>query len=343
MSWLESCTGFSRKTVLRSLAALRAGDWFRWASGSGAATGASASEAWIGFPTDLVADRRVGARGRILYGHLQMLDGFRHPSGEFTYTSLCILTRQNLRTVKRAVTELAGAGWLQVSRSHRRAPVRFSLRDPFYEGARGEVEAVGRRLERAPFLGEALMREYLSLLVAAEDFEDDAAPGFLVNPLTGERMQLDRFYPPDVAFEFNGPQHYGATDQFSEEDAARQRARDLMKLGICVSRGIRLVVVHPQDLTLAAMGRKIGSLLPRRDLTGRAHLIAFLESVSRRYRLAVRRRAPAGSPAGDAVEGRALAGSPAVGAESRAPAGARAVLPDRRRRGRGSGHGARPG
>lgn len=55
------------------------------------------------------------------------------------------------------------------------------------------------------------MREYLSLMIDSGEFEDNAAPGFLVNPLTDERLQFDRFYPPGVAFEFNGPQHYGAT------------------------------------------------------------------------------------------------------------------------------------
>lgn len=118
---------------------------------------------------------------------------------------------------------------------------------------------------------------------------DNAAPGFLVNPLTDERMELDRFYPPAVAFEFNGPQHYGATGRFSAEDAARQRGRDYMKLGICVEKGITLLIIHPEDLTLESMRQRIGPLLPMRDLAGQEPLMEFLKSISRRYRAAARR------------------------------------------------------
>lgn len=72
------------------------------------------------------------------------------------------------------------------------------------------------------------MREYLSLLVDSDHFEDNATPGFLVNPLSGEELQYDRFYPPRVAFEFNnGPQHDGPTALYaSGRDIRRLRARD---------------------------------------------------------------------------------------------------------------------
>jgi hypothetical protein len=35
------------------------------------------------------------------------------------------------------------------------------------------------------------MREYLSLLVDSTLFEDDAAPGYLINPLTDQLMEFD--------------------------------------------------------------------------------------------------------------------------------------------------------
>ncbi len=128
------------------------------------------------------------------------------------------------------------------------------------------------------------MREYLSLLINSDEFEDDAAPGWLVNPRTLERLQLDRFYPPRVAFEYNGPQHYRATGKFSADEVVGQRERDLIKLGLCVTRGITLVTIHPEDLTLRGMKQAVGSLLPLRDLTGSDLLIDYLETESRRYR-----------------------------------------------------------
>lgn len=179
-------------------------------------------------PGDLLADHRVGVRGRILYGHLQLTPEFRHQAGQFSYAFLSSLSRNGLQAVKRAVSELVETGWLQITQKNQLAPVHFVLRNPIDDRSRAEVARAERRLEEAPFLGEALMREYLSLLVDADDFEDNAAPGFLVNPWTDERLQFDRFYPPGVAFEFNGPQHYGPTDRFSGGYAAKQRGRDYM-------------------------------------------------------------------------------------------------------------------
>lgn len=48
--------------------------------------------------------------------------------------------------------------------------------------------------DRRGYRGQALMREFLSDLVASTDFLDDARPGFLINPFTGERMEYDRYY-----------------------------------------------------------------------------------------------------------------------------------------------------
>jgi hypothetical protein len=90
-------------------------------------------------------------------------------------------------------------------------------------------------------------------------------------------------YPPNIAFEFQWPQHYGATETFPEETAAQQQGRDLIKRGIYAREGIRLVIVHPRDLTLQTMKRLVGDL-PLRDLKGHEQLVDLLKSESRRYR-----------------------------------------------------------
>ncbi len=103
-------------------------------------------------------------------------------------------------------------------------------------------------------------------------------------------MELDRFYPQHrVAFEFNGPQHYGPTETFSAEDAAKQRSRDYIKMGLCLENKVTLLVVHSEDLTLPTIKQKIGNLLPLRDPEKFEHLVNYLESVSRSYRQAARR------------------------------------------------------
>lgn len=291
VSLLMARTGLTRKTIGKGLSQLADAGWYATVAGehTGAIDRAPAG-ARVPIPASLLSDHRVGVQGRLLYGCLQLTAQFTDPAGQITYTCLSGLTGTSLHTVRRAVRELAETGWLLITQRNQLAPIQFSLCNARAAHGKIEVEGAQRRLEAATFRGEALMREYLSLLVDSDQFEDDAAPGFLVNPLTGERMQLDRFYPPDVAYEFNGPQHYGATDLFSREQAAQQRARDYMKLGICLTRGISLVVIHAEDLSLQTIRRKVGHLLPQRDLHGHEHLIAYLESVSRRYRLAARRR-----------------------------------------------------
>jgi len=270
---LQRISGLARGTVLKGLTELRAAGWFAHTT---------RGERKVVVPGDLLTDVRLGVNARLLYGVLQLAEG------PCSYAGLSSLACMSPNTVKRAVGELVRAGWLQVSQPHKYAPVRFVLSHPQAARDQAELEAARQRLEEAPYLGEALMREFLSLLIDSDAFEENASPGFLVNPWTDERMQFDRFYPPDVAFEFNGPQHYGPTGRFSGESAARQRGRDYMKMGICVERGIRLVIIHPEDLTLKAMSAKLGDHLPRRELTGHEPLIRFLEAVSRRYRRAAK-------------------------------------------------------
>lgn len=291
---LRAYSGLSRPTVRKGLDQTATTKWVGTAPDPGEVGMArrgdgpppGSVDAWVTMPGDLLTDRRIGAQGRVLYGILQWL---REATDQFRYADLCRLTGTNPATLRRAVRELAQAGWLRIRQTDRLHPVRFSVCNPVAARAAAAVAGARRRLNAARFLGEALMREYLSLLVGSQDFEDDAEPGFLVNPYTDERMQLDRFYPPDVAFEFNGPQHYGATELFSSENAAKQRGRDYLKLGICAAKGIRLVVIHPSDLSLRVMQEKVGQLLPLRDLRDHAALIDFLEAVSRRYRRAARR------------------------------------------------------
>lgn len=93
-------------------------------------------------------------------------------------------------------------GFLQLTR----APLAFTLLNPALQRQEAALNAAVRRLPRARFDGEAIMREYLNVLVDSDEFPDNVRPGFLVNPYTGERMEFDRYYPPHVALEFQGPQ-----------------------------------------------------------------------------------------------------------------------------------------
>jgi len=267
---LEVHTGLSRHTVLSGMGQVTAGHH---------PTGGFR----VRVPGALLAERTVGAPAKVLYGLLQATPNFRGQVGQFTYAGLHSLTQLGRNTLKRAIAELVGAGWVQVTQAGRLSPIHFTLGSPERKRSQAEAAEAVRRLKRAKFGGEALMQEYLSLLIDSDQFTDNARPGFLVNPLTRERLELDRFYLPNVAFEFNGTQHYHATGRFSQEEADAQHLRDLIKAGICLHRGIHLVIVQAEDLSLQGMTKKIGPLMPLRNLVGHEPLINLLENAGLTY------------------------------------------------------------
>lgn len=277
--------GMAPHTVRRCLAQLTAAGWAAPAPGGGAqACVPHTSGHLLQIPAELLASG-AGVHSRLLYGLLQLLPG------QFTYRELEQLAGVRRHTITRAVADLVRTGFLATKQQHQHAPFEFELLLPQAPPAPKPGAGLGgarRRIELAPHKGEQIMREWLSLLVDSRQFEDGAYFGWLINPLTGEQLQLDRFYShpaPGVGFEFNGRQHDGPTELFpSEEGARQQRARDLMKIGLCCLKGIPVVIVQIDDLSLEGMRRKVGALLPLRDLSGQDRLIRFLQQKSQNHR-----------------------------------------------------------
>lgn len=235
-------------------------------------------------PVDLIrASHALRPQAILCYGLLQATPRFNGRTGWFKWAELRELTGLHLRTIKRAVRALAEERWIAMAQEHRRKPIWFRLQHAD-EAFKDEVQ---KGLERANHVGEALMRSLLSLIVKTRECEDGARPGFLVNPASGEKMELDRYYPVDrVAFEFNGRQHYEATGRFTKQEVEAQKKRDRLKRQICKEKKIALVVVKAEDLSLAGMLRKAGALLPRRALRGFKETIRYLNGCGKRYQKA---------------------------------------------------------
>lgn len=268
---LETLTALSRHTVLIGMAQVAAG-------------GFPTAGPRVKVPGPLLQDQSVGAYAKVLYGLLQATGDFTGQSGQFTYTSLSSFTHICRNTLKRAIAELAGAGWVQVSQKNQFHPIRYSLSTPTRTRNLAALHAVEQRLKRAKFGGEAIMQEYLSLLIDSDQFTDNARPGFLINPLTGERLELDRFYPPKVAFEFHGAQHFRQTERYSQAEVDAQHVRDLIKAGLCLYGGIDLTIIEAQDLSLQGMTRKVARCgLPLRDWTDLEPVLDLLENASLTY------------------------------------------------------------
>lgn len=270
---LEVRSGLSRSTILRALGQLETHT-------------SSHSGRTVQIPPDLLTERRLRPLGRTLYGILQLVPGYApRRGGSTTYKNLSRLAGASPDAVRAAVAELARTEWLTLTQANRSAPLRYALRNPLQELGEEQDSAARQRVETVRHRGEQLMKEYLSLLVDSREFEDNARPGFLENPLTDQRLELDRFYyKAGVAFEYNGASHHG-----EGKAAKRQRVRDYIKLGICLTKAIKLIVLQAEDLTLDGMRAKIGGALPLRDLTGREALADYLNTASREFRINVMR------------------------------------------------------
>jgi len=186
-AWLSASTGLARTTVLAGLAQLAAQGWYPPPPSAGAT---------VPIPEAVLTNRRLSTQARVLYGLLLLTPGFCHPGGRFSYAELADLAHASRNTVAKALAELVRAEWVTVDRAHRLAPIHFELTFPGRERGEVALAAAQRRLSKKgnPF-GEALMREYLSLLVDSDAFEDNASPGFLLNPRTLELLHFDRYYP----------------------------------------------------------------------------------------------------------------------------------------------------
>ena len=237
-------------------------------------------------PVALLANGALSAGARLLYGQFQGVPHFENRGGSFTYAALSRLTGSSDEALRRASTELVAAGWLTIAQANRKSPLHFTLRNPVSAQLRARISSIRRTVRKgAQPRGEALLREFLTLLIDVDTYKDNVSPDFLLNPYTGELMELDRYYPTaNLAVEFNGDQHYQETGLATWEETVKQVGRDAMKAFICRAQGIELAIILPEDLTLKAIDQKIPGRLRRRDLEGMEPLVAALEELASEYR-----------------------------------------------------------
>jgi hypothetical protein len=283
-------SGLAEPTVRRAHRALVGAGWlsdrYEPLQGPPGARGAVLGRATALVPVTLLLDRRLGAQARVLYGVLRTLPSFlpRREAGHFTYAALHHLTGAGVNTLKAAVSQLSAAGWLGITQMRRRDPLQFQLSNPVATRGRVLARQARSRVHIAEYKGEAIMKEYLTLLIDSAQYEDNPRSGLLMNPMTGHLMEFDRYYRQKVAFEFNGPHHDGATKDVSEVESGNQQARDLMKKAICYELGIALFIVWRSDLTYAAMQRVAAcSGLPLRDQIGLEPVAEELAYLARKH------------------------------------------------------------
>jgi hypothetical protein len=242
------------------------------------------SQRFASLPADLLRDLRLRTQPKLLYGTLQLTEGFLEDKGYFTFAGLSAVALITAKPLRNAARVLQETGWLKVTRGSKFSLIHFTLQNDAADQGEDPIVAMGRRLARSQHYGENLMREWLNLLIDNDDYDDNARPGFLVNPFTNEKMEFDRYYPKKLAFEFHGPQHDGPTRRYPSEAAARkQQARDAIKMDICKRRGVRLIVFRRDDLSLATLRKNLKGL-PLNDLDPNDPVVAHLEQLSLKHR-----------------------------------------------------------
>lgn len=218
---------------------------------------------------DLITDTAVPPLARVLYCVLLGLERLKKGDTLSSYAAIAQVVHLQPRTVKQAIGALVGTGWLAISQPNQRAPLRFGFPNPTVARQRALIRRARLRLLKSKYRGEALALLWCDTLVASTNCMDDHFPVRFINPVTHELLAADRYYfDPDVAIEFNGPQHEGPTTQFSAEVAAAQIARDRIKREICDREKIPLITLRPEDLTFQRMREIIGRVLPLHDLKG---------------------------------------------------------------------------
>ena len=145
-------------------------------------------------------------------------------------------TRRQLREIlggprrQSGAHEYAGcmAGWSSLAKHF--CPFLFTVKPVREAHVRSLPEWRSNRQSQVH--GEELMRSYLTLIADSDEFEDDAAPGFLVNPFTHERMQLIDITPAEWRLS-SMVQHYKPTEFRHATRRRKQQARDCINAMIC--------------------------------------------------------------------------------------------------------------
>lgn len=235
-------------------------------------------------PLNVLHDRRLNPAAKTLYAFLLAL---RQPDSPLIMRQpelAAALGLKSTKVLRSAVAQLRAGGWLRTELARSRAGMAYELLDPYLALRSAKAERIQELIVRTNPKGEFIMKKMLDELVSDEVFQDSARPGFLRNPLTGERMEFDRWYTEArVAIEFQGIQHYRATKDISEQQVRKQQARDLMKQGLAAKKSIQVVLVHGRDLTFSRLGALLQDLVPLRELRTEDPVVQMLAGEGQRY------------------------------------------------------------
>lgn len=302
-SRLEQRTGLCRKTVREAIEKMQALGWY---SPDPKVHLPKLAGNTVSIHAGLLVDISLKAGSRLMYGWLQASAAYRTRSWQFTYAELSRELGLGLKSIRCWVQELADADWLYTQQKNQVTAISFKLRNPVKERFVQMLERTRRRLEKGVNIGEILTQEICSLIFDDDDCSNNVEIQYLHVLETGGQMHFDRkYHSAKVAIEFFGRQHDEPDEKYNAEAVRLQQERDERKKLICANRGISLIVIRPEELSLEAIIEKVGDLLPRRELYDCADAnINFLAWCSRGYREKARECSGKGQVAASGVPSR---------------------------------------
>ena len=252
----------------------------------------------VNVPVEVFSDKRLSRSAKqLLIGIMWLAAGRK----QCTATPKALAAAAGFKakkTVLRHLKELERLGWIDLSphdvempemsadceAKRRSNKLSISLRNPIREQKARQISQLEADIKAAPNKGEALMRKVLDLVVPDTRFMDNYRPEFLKNPMTEQCLEYDRYYEVGVAFEFNGPQHYGPTDRFPDpRSAAALRTRDLVKRGLSAENSVILITVRAADLSISKICKLVKGHLPIRRPNRNDLYVVRLQAMLRRY------------------------------------------------------------
>ncbi|MEX0974398.1 MAG: hypothetical protein WD024_03470 [Bacillota bacterium] len=231
-------------------------------------------------PADLICDPRLPPLAKALYMTLVQL-------GPCSLRELSAASQVNRETVRRLVGALARAGWAMVTGGRNRRVVVASRPE---KTQRDLVDHL--REMRSVFnpVGENLSKLLLNVGVDDDRYVENARPHFLQNPRTGEYLELDRWYHERrVGEEYQGIQHFMVTSTSDEKNLKEIQARDAMKAELCRAKGVALMIVTEDDLSLDGILAKLPPQLPRAHIDRSDLYVRALEEFCEEYVASCRR------------------------------------------------------
>lgn len=286
---LHKLTGMSRPTLHNALRQLHDKEWVQYRrTGLRTVFCLVNTDDGLRLPSDILL-QPLPRPAKWIWAVLRRLDR------PVTYQELRSLTGFSLDTIRESIQQLLHSRWLVMEGTARR-PMRLKAINPAESKRQVEIEQWEKQftdgVRSGLSRGQCLLYIIVRMALPGSKILVNARLPGLTNPLTDAELEID-LYLPDyrLGLEYNGPQHYTPTEWFPDEVQFRsQRARDLIKLGLCRERGIDLFVVTLQDLWPDQIWRRLARKAPVREIPDEEwHLVRWLYKHIRRYQESVHR------------------------------------------------------